>query len=39
MPPFKDKLTADEIAAVVKYIREDIQAGKSENAKPTKHEH
>ena len=27
MPPFRDKLTAEQIAAVVKFIREDLQIG------------
>ncbi|MEO7539563.1 MAG: cytochrome c [Pyrinomonadaceae bacterium] len=38
MPAFREKLTAEEIAAVVKYVRTVIQAGfKHEEMKPHKH--
>jgi len=33
MPPFKDKLTAEQIAAVVRFIREDLQKAASKDAK------
>lgn len=30
MPPFREKLTPEQIAAVVKYVREELQKGRSE---------
>ena len=39
MPAFRDELSDDDIRSVVRYIRNDIQAGKSEEKKPAKHEH
>jgi len=38
MPAFKDKLTEEEIAAVVKYVRETIQSG-AEKPKDSSHKH
>ena len=37
MPAFKDKLSAEQIAAVVKYIREELQKAIPEEAKEHKH--
>ena len=38
MPAFKDKLTEEEIAAVVKYVREEIQS-KADKKEEKDHHH
>ena len=39
MPAFRDELSDNDIRLVVNYIRNEIQAGKSEDDKPAKHVH
>lgn len=39
MPAFKDKLTEEEIKAIVKYVREEIQGGKGDKKEDKSHKH